>query len=91
MDGDQGILPVEQSGAAAQKQNGAEQRRQDKEYPPKPPLSQEADGKRERLERLECAMDAIRAKYGSGAIAPASFSRSVPLEKHAPPPGGHRE
>ena len=54
-------------------------------------LSQEADGKRERLERLECAMDAIRAKYGSGAIAPASFSRSVPLEKHAPPPGGHRE
>ena len=54
-------------------------------------LSQEADGKRERLERLECAMDAIRAKYGSGAIAPASFSRSVPLEKHAPPPGGYRE
>ena len=36
-------------------------------------------------------MDAIRAKYGSGAIAPASFSQSVPLEKHAPPPGGHRE
>ena len=33
------------------------------------------DQKRERLEKLAGAMDAIRAKYGKGAIAPASCPR----------------
>ena len=45
--------------------------------------------KRERLEKLEGAMDAIRAKYGPGAIAPASAPRDSGQERHAPPPGGH--
>ena len=46
------------------------------------------DVKRQRLERLEVAMDAIRAKYGLGAIAPASTPRDPGQERHAPPPGG---
>ena len=44
--------------------------------------------KRRRLERLECAMDAIRAKYGPGAIAAASSAGEPGRERHAPPPGG---
>ena len=46
------------------------------------------DVKRQRLERLEVAMDAIRAKYGPGAIAPASTPRDPGQERHATPPGG---
>ena len=46
------------------------------------------DVKRQRLERLEVAMDAIRDKYGPGAIAPASTPRDPGQERHAPPPGG---
>lgn len=45
--------------------------------------------KRRRLERLEGALDAIRAKYGPGAISPASTPRDPGQERHAPPPGGH--
>ena len=44
--------------------------------------------KRRRLERLEGTIDAIRAKYGPGAIAPASSPRPPGQERHAPPPGG---
>ena len=44
--------------------------------------------KRRRLERLEGAMDAIRAKYGPGAISPASTPQDPGRERHAPPPGG---
>ena len=51
-------------------------------------LSGEADRRRERLEKLEGAMDSIRSKYGSGAIAPASAPRAPGQERHAPPPGG---
>ena len=47
--------------------------------------------KRRRLEKLEGAMDAIRAKYGPGAIAPASAPRDPGRERHAPPPGGRRD
>ena len=44
--------------------------------------------KRERLEKLEGTLDTIRAKYGTGSIAPASAPR-IPKEiRHAPPPGG---
>lgn len=42
---------------------------------------------RTRLEKLECAVDVIRAKYGTNSI----HSASAPGEKysrHAPPPGG---
>lgn len=46
------------------------------------------DEKRRRLEKLEGALDAIRAKYGPGAIAPASTPRDPRQERHAPPPGG---
>ena len=53
-------------------------------------LAGEKEQKRERLEKLEGAMDAIRAKYGAGAIAPASAPRNPGVERHAPPPGGHR-
>ena len=53
-------------------------------------LAGEKEQKRERLEKLEGAMDAIRAKYGAGAIAPASAPRNPGGERHAPPPGGHR-
>ena len=45
--------------------------------------------KRERLEKLEGAMDAIRARYGEGAISPASVPPST-RERHAPPPGGSK-
>ena len=51
-------------------------------------FSASQDVKRQRLERLEVAMDAIRAKYGPGAIAPASTPRDPGQERHAPPPGG---
>ena len=47
--------------------------------------------KREKLERLEGAMDAIRARYGKHAISPASACADDTKERHAPPPGGHRE
>ena len=40
------------------------------------------------LEKLAGAMDAIRAKYGRGAIAPASCPRDPGEDRHAPPPGG---
>jgi len=46
--------------------------------------------KRERLEKLEGALDAIRAKYGKGAIASASSPRDPKQDRHAPPPGGVR-
>lgn len=52
-------------------------------------FSADLDAKRRRLERLEGAMDMIRAKYGPGAIAPASTPRDPGQERHAPPPGGH--
>ena len=45
------------------------------------------DAKRRRLERLENTLDVIRAKYGPGAIAPASAPRDPGQERHAPPPG----
>jgi DNA polymerase-4 len=51
-------------------------------------LSMDRDEKRRRLERLEGTLDAIRAKYGPGAIAPASSPRPPGQERHAPPPGG---
>ncbi|MCI8914503.1 MAG: DNA polymerase IV [Lawsonibacter sp.] len=47
------------------------------------------DTKRQRLEKLESAMDAIRSKYGPRAIAAASTSQAPHPERHAPPPGGH--
>ena len=43
--------------------------------------------RRERLEKLEGTMDAIRAKYGAGSIQPASAPRDR-RPRHAPPPGG---
>ena len=43
--------------------------------------------RRERLEKLEGTMDAIRAKYGAGSIQPASVPRDR-SPRHAPPPGG---
>ena len=46
------------------------------------------EAKRLRLERLENTLDVIRAKYGPGAIAPASAPRDPGQERHAPPPGG---
>lgn len=46
--------------------------------------------KRRRLEKLESALDAIRAKYGPGSIASASTPRDPSQERHAPPPGAHR-
>ena len=46
--------------------------------------------KRERLEKLAHAMDAIRDKYGKGAIGLASSPKET-RERHAPPPGGGRE
>ena len=46
--------------------------------------------KRERLEKLEGTLDQIRARYGAGAIAPASTPQDPRGERHAPPPGGHR-
>ncbi len=44
--------------------------------------------KRQRLEKLEGTMDAIRAKFGSGAITTASAPLSHRTQ-HAPPPGGY--
>ena len=49
----------------------------------------EGEEKRRRLEKLEGTMDAIRARYGPGAIAHASAPRDGGKERHAPPPGGH--
>jgi len=53
-------------------------------------LSGAEDQKRDRLERLEGTLDSIRAKYGKGAIAPASSPRDLKEVRHAPPPGGMR-
>ena len=50
----------------------------------------EEEQRREKLQKLEGAMDAIRARFGPGAIAPASAPRDGGRERHAPPPGGHR-
>lgn len=44
--------------------------------------------KRARLERLARTTDAIRAKYGQGAIGMASEPRDAARERHAPPPSG---
>ena len=49
----------------------------------------EQEKKREQLQKLECAMDTIRAKYGPGAISAASAPRDPGQDRHAPPPGGH--
>lgn len=46
--------------------------------------------KRARLERLARTTDAIRAKYGQGAIGVASEPRDAARERHAPPPSGAR-
>ena len=46
--------------------------------------------KRERLEKLAHTMDAIRDKYGRGAIGLASAPKET-RERHAPLPGGRRE
>ena len=43
---------------------------------------------RQRLEQLDRAMDAIRDKYGKGAIGRASTPKGMDRERHAPPPGG---
>ena len=51
-------------------------------------LSGDLDRKRERLEKLEGAMDSIRSKYGKGAISPASAPLDPGTDRHAPPPGG---
>ena len=53
-------------------------------------FSGQQEEKREKLQKLEGAMDAIRAKFGPGAIVPASAPRDGRKERHAPPPGGHR-
>ena len=50
----------------------------------------EENNKRLRLEKLEGTLDAIRAKYGKGAIAPASAPRDPGELRHAPPPGGSK-
>jgi len=42
------------------------------------------DAKRQRLEKLEGALDEIRAKYGRGAIAPASVPRAHSRERRVP-------
>ncbi len=44
--------------------------------------------KRQRLEQLDRAMDAIRDKYGKGAIGRASTPKRMDRKRHAPPPGG---
>ena len=49
----------------------------------------EGQEKREKLQKLEGTMDAIRSKYGPGAITSASAPLDVGRERHAPPPGGH--
>jgi len=51
-------------------------------------LAMKDNKKRERLEKLEGTLDSIRAKYGKGAIAPASTPRNPKEDRHAPPPGG---
>ena len=53
-------------------------------------FDRDGSAKRERLERLEGTLDQIRARYGAGAISPASTPRDPKGERHAPPPGGHR-
>lgn len=53
-------------------------------------LSTSRDTKRQRLEKLENAVDVIRSKYGVGAIAPASTPRNPNHVRHAPPPNGRR-
>ena len=53
-------------------------------------FDRENSEKRERLEKLEGTLDQIRARYGAGAISPASTPRDPRGERHAPPPNGHR-
>ena len=48
-------------------------------------FSGENDAQRDRLEKLEAAMDSIRAKFGSGAIAPASSPLSDRPRQASPP------
>ena len=45
----------------------------------------------EKLERLEQTMDSIRARFGKGAISPASTPSDPGRERHAPPPGSHHD
>ena len=52
--------------------------------------SGEQEARRARLERLEHTLDDIRAKYGKGAISPASSTREFTADRHAPPPGGSK-
>ncbi len=52
--------------------------------------SGEQEARRARLERLEHTLDDIRAKYGKGAISPASSTREFAADRHAPPPGGSK-
>lgn len=52
-------------------------------------LSGAQDRKREKLEKLEETMDAIRTKYGKGAIAPASAPLDPGADRHASPPDGN--
>jgi len=47
--------------------------------------------KREKLERLEAAMDSIRARYGKDAISPASTSIDISRSHHMPPPDEHHD
>ena len=51
----------------------------------------ERSKKREKLSRLEHTMDDIRAKFGKGAISPASTPSAPGRERHAPPPGSHHD
>ena len=53
-------------------------------------FSSGGEEKRARLERLARTTDAIRAKYGQGAIGMASEPRDAARERHAPPPSGAR-
>lgn len=53
-------------------------------------FSSGGEEKRARLERLARTTDAIRAKYGQGAIGMASEPRDAARERPAPPPSGAR-
>lgn len=53
-------------------------------------FSSGGEEKRARLERLARTTDAIRAKYGQGAIGMASEPRDAARERHAPPTSGAR-
>ena len=54
-------------------------------------LGDNDQSQRDKLERLECAMDSIRARFGKEAISPASTPPNSRRQRHAPPPGGHYE